>query len=144
MSIGPEKRVEDALLFYIDKIGGYAIKNQASATTGKGRPDISACINGKYVAIEVKRGHGNSRTTISQYNHLIRIASANGLAYYVNDSLDFENNLDTLLRKSNRDWVSLTLDKSTPTALLKSLNNKIHENSILKILPNGNVKALKG
>ena len=41
-----EHNVEDKLRKTIKNLNGYVIKNQASSTTGKGKPDLSACING--------------------------------------------------------------------------------------------------
>lgn len=143
MSTGPEKRVEDTLLLYLTNIGGYAIKNQASPTTGKGRPDISACLQGYYLAIEVKHGKGTSRTTLSQYNHLIRIARAGGFAYYVNNADDFEKNIKIMLKKSNSSWTKLRLNKSSPRTLLTNINQILHTYTIVRITKNGDLLVLK-
>lgn len=142
-TLTPEKRVEDALLTYLTEINAYAIKNQASATTGKGRPDVSACINGRYVAIEVKHGKGTSKTTLMQYNHLIRIAQAKGLAYYVNNVEDFKANIETLLKMSTSNWVKVTPDMSTPKVFLSNLNGLLHKYTILRINKKGEILALK-
>lgn len=142
-TLTPEKRVEDALLTYLTEINAYAIKNQASATTGKGRPDVSACINGRYVAIEVKHGKGTSKTTLMQYNHLIRIARAKGLAYYVNNVEDFKANIETLLKMSTSNWVKVTPDIRTPKVFLSNLNGLLHRYTILRINKKGEILALK-
>lgn len=142
-TLTPEKRVEDALLTYLTEINAYAIKNQASATTGKGRPDVSACINGRYVAIEVKHGKGTSKTTLMQYNHLIRIARAKGLAYYVNNVEDFKANIETLLKMSTSNWVKVTPGMSTPKVFLSNLNGLLHKYTILRINKKGEILALK-
>lgn len=142
-TLTPEKRVEDALLTYLTEINAYAIKNQASATTGKGRPDVSACINGRYVAIEVKHGKGTSKTTLMQYNHLIRIARAKGLAYYVNNVEDFKANIETLLKISTSNWVKVTPDVHTPKVFLSHLNGLLHKYTILRINKKGEILALK-
>lgn len=142
-TLTPEKRVEDALLSYLTEINAYAIKNQASATTGKGRPDISACISGRYVAIEVKHGKGTSKTTLMQYNHLIRIARAKGLAYYVNNVDDFKANIETLLQMSTSNWVKVTPDMCTPKVFLSSLNGLLHKYTILRINKKGEILVLK-
>lgn len=142
-TLTPEKRVEDALLSYLTEINAYAIKNQASATTGKGRPDISACIDGRYVAIEVKHGKGTSKTTLMQYNHLIRIARAKGLAYYVNNVEDFKANIEILLKMSTSNWVKVTPDMRTPKVFLSSLNGLLHKYTILRINKKGEILVLK-
>lgn len=64
------------------KYHGYVIKNQASATTGEGKPDLSACINGKYYGIEVKRTNSRVKTTKAQLINLQKIALAGGIALY--------------------------------------------------------------
>ena len=50
-----ETNVEHEIMKTIVADNGFVIKNQASPTTGKGRPDLTACIKGKYMAIEVKK-----------------------------------------------------------------------------------------
>lgn len=139
---GPEKCVEDALLVYINSINGYAIKNQASPTTGKGRPDISACIDGKYVAIEVKNGKGTSKTTLAQYKHLIDIAYAKGLSYYVNDSEAFETNINKLLKYRKSDWDIIENPKLPPREFLNFLNSQLHLHKIVKVTKTGNLMFL--
>ena len=39
----------------IRRYGGYVFKNNGNAFTETGRPDLVACINSKFVAIELKR-----------------------------------------------------------------------------------------
>lgn len=42
----------------IRQYGGYVFKNNGNIFTESGRPDLVACIKGKFVAIELKRqGH---------------------------------------------------------------------------------------
>lgn len=87
-----EHSVEDAIRKHIqDDLHGYVIKNQASATTGKGKPDLSACINGHYYAIEVKRKGRNVKTTLPQIKNLIAVAKAGGYAYYSKTPAMFGN-----------------------------------------------------
>lgn len=77
-----EHDTEKKIMQAINDKGGYVIKNQASSTTGKGRPDLSACIKGKYYAIEVKRPKSSVSTTPYQIATLTAVAQAGGLAYY--------------------------------------------------------------
>lgn len=78
-----EHNVEDKLRKTIEqKCGGYVIKNQASQTTGSGKPDLSACIDGRYYGIEVKRAQGSVSTTLNQVNVLRKIALAGGEALW--------------------------------------------------------------
>lgn len=77
-----EHSVEDAIRQRIIELGGYVIKNKANSESGKGKPDLSACLNGKYYGIEVKRSGTNIKTTLPQIHNLQQIAKAGGLAYY--------------------------------------------------------------
>lgn len=77
-----EHSVEDAIRQRIIELGGYVIKNKANSESGKGKPDLSACLNGKYYGIEVKRSGTNVKTTLPQIHNLQQIAKAGGLAYY--------------------------------------------------------------
>ena len=44
----------------IKRYGGYVFKNNGNMFTESGRPDLVACIKGKFVGIELKRkGHLN-------------------------------------------------------------------------------------
>ena len=62
------------------------------ATGGYGRagvPDIIACFNGQFIAIETKAGKG--KTTALQERELSRIAESGGVTFVIN-----EDNLDDL------------------------------------------------
>jgi Holliday junction resolvase len=51
-----EQDIQSSIINYIKSIGGLPIKqNQIGIYAQAGVPDIIACINGKFVAIEVKR-----------------------------------------------------------------------------------------
>lgn len=77
-----EHQTEKQIMAAINQLGGYVIKNQASSTSGKGRPDLTACLNGRYYAIEVKRPQTQIKTTPYQLAVLIKVARAGGLAFY--------------------------------------------------------------
>lgn len=48
----------------IRQYGGYVFKNNGNIFTESGRPDLVACIKGKFVAIELKRqGHMKELST---------------------------------------------------------------------------------
>lgn len=79
--IGPEKRFENKIKAYIKNKGGWFVKFFANRNTKKGIPDILACINGYFIAIEVKDDHG-SPTELQMYN-CNKIREAGGLAYVV-------------------------------------------------------------
>ena len=75
-----EKQIENEIV----KRHGYVIKNQAGSSTGRGKPDLSACLNGLYYGIEVKRFDASERikTNLNQVTNLLAIAKAGGQAFY--------------------------------------------------------------
>lgn len=118
-----EKTIEDKFIDTIRSHGGYVIKNQASATTGKGRPDLSASINGKYYGIEVKRNTTDRKTTIAQLNHLIQIAYSGGIAQIssTTNSL-FDNNNPTIEHQIFNINEKHILNKNLKLELLNIIN----------------------
>ena len=85
----PEKKVKDKVRKLLTESGVY---NFMPATHGYGRsgvPDIIACINGKFLAIETKAGKGT--TTALQKRELDLIRKSGGVAMVIN-----EDNLDEL------------------------------------------------
>lgn len=56
--IAAEKNFETKVKNYIENIGGWQVKFFANRMTKTGIPDLLACINGHFVAIEVKAQNG--------------------------------------------------------------------------------------
>jgi len=86
----PEKKVKDKVRKLLTESGVY---NFMPATHGYGRsgvPDIIACTNGKFLAIETKAGKGT--TTALQKRELDLIRKSGGVAMVIN-----EDNLDELM-----------------------------------------------
>jgi Holliday junction resolvase len=80
-----EKTVQKTILNYLDSIGAYTVKT--ITTNKKGTPDILACLNGRFIAIEVKdKGKLRNVTKLQQYN-IDDINAKGGLAF-VADSVD--------------------------------------------------------
>lgn len=123
-----EHNVEKDIIKAIIKKRGYVIKNQASGTTGRGRPDLSACINGQYCAIEVKRNHGTIETTVFQLVNLLQVVKAGGLAFYSKSSKMF--NLEPFT-------------KNGQTGQLIKFTNTININDILYYLRQSDIIALQ-
>jgi Holliday junction resolvase len=85
----PEKKVKDKVRKVLAEYGVY---NFMPATHGYGRsgvPDIIACFNGRFIAIETKAGKGT--TTTLQERELNLIRKNGGVAMVIN-----EENLDEL------------------------------------------------
>ena len=56
---GPEKNFENKIKDYLAKNNCYFVKYFANRMTKAGIPDILACVNGYFVAIEVKSENGH-------------------------------------------------------------------------------------
>jgi Holliday junction resolvase len=80
----PERKVKEKVVTVLKEYGAYYF---FPATYGLGRagvPDIIACYNGFFVAIECKAGKGT--TTALQERELARIRNAGGLALVINET----------------------------------------------------------
>ncbi|GIP61972.1 hypothetical protein J32TS6_05270 [Virgibacillus pantothenticus] len=86
MSQGPEKRVENQIKGYLDKLGAYHRKTHGSLFSKAGTPDILACVKGRFVAIEVKRESGGKVSALQKAN-IKMIQKAGGIAF-VTSSLE--------------------------------------------------------
>ena len=79
MRCSEESNLKGKCLDYLTQAGIYHIKIFGSAWCGKGAPDIIACINGKFVAFELKVGENNMQS--DQRIHRVRICRNGGLHY---------------------------------------------------------------
>jgi Holliday junction resolvase len=83
MAATPEKRVKDKVVAILKSEDAYYF---FPATHGYGRsgvPDIVACVNGKFLAIECKAG--SNKTTALQNRELTAIINAKGVAVIINE-----------------------------------------------------------
>lgn len=84
MASTPEAKIKAKVKALLDK---YNIYHFMPATGGYGRsgiPDIIACLNGRFLAIECKAG--KNKLTALQERELDRIEDSGGIAYWVNDT----------------------------------------------------------
>ena len=77
--IKPEKRLQDKAIRYLKDRGIYHLNLYGDGWSGKGKPDIIACINGKFVAFELKVGANDMQA--DQVIHKIRIERSGGLHF---------------------------------------------------------------
>ena len=82
----PEKRFENKVKSYLEEIGAWFIKYWAGAKyTKEGIPDLLTCIDGKFVAIEVKADHGAPKLIQIVTLRKIRAAKGIGILLYPKD-----------------------------------------------------------
>lgn len=83
MALTPEKKVKDKIVKVLKEEGVYYF---FPATHGFGRsgiPDIICCVNGYFLAIEVKAG--TNKPTALQVREIEAIRRCNGVAVVAND-----------------------------------------------------------
>lgn len=80
-----KERVVNPILKWLRKNGAFAEKTHGSEYTRIGMPDIIACCDGRYVAIEAKYPGGT--VTDAQNRCLYEIGEARGVAF-VADNID--------------------------------------------------------
>lgn len=74
-----EKTFENKVKKYIEESGGWQVKFFANSMTKKGIPDVLACVNGYFVAVEVKAQNG--RPSELQLYQCRKIRDAGGFAF---------------------------------------------------------------
>lgn len=89
-----EKNIEKSIKRYLDSIGAWHIKTHGSIFSRAGTPDIIACLNGKFIAIEVKRPGGV--VSALQEANIKLIEQAGGVALIVYSLEETKQHLEKL------------------------------------------------
>lgn len=77
--MGPEKYFEIKVKDFISEQGGWLVKFFANRMTKKGIPDILACVNGYFLAVEIKAQNG--KPSELQIKKCKEIRSSGGQAF---------------------------------------------------------------
>ena len=75
----PEKKLQDKCIDYLKRNRIYYLNLYGDGFSGKGKPDLLACINGKFVAFELKVGANDMQD--DQRIHKLRIERSGGLHF---------------------------------------------------------------
>jgi hypothetical protein len=75
----PEKNLQDKCIRYLKGEGVYHLNLFGDGWSGKGKPDLIVCINGRFVAFELKVGENDLQD--DQKIHRLRIQRSGGLHY---------------------------------------------------------------
>lgn len=78
-SAKPEKRLQDKCIQYLKDHKIYYLNLYGDGFSGKGKPDLLTCINGRFVAFELKVGLNDMQA--DQIIHKRRIEKSGGLHY---------------------------------------------------------------
>lgn len=92
-----EKAFENKVKAFLNSIGAYYIKTHGDRFSKIGTPDILACVNGHFVAVEVKAENG--KPSDLQLYHLEQIENAGGYSFllYPKDFEQFKQKIQNLL-----------------------------------------------
>ena len=91
----PEKKLQDKVIRYLRERDIYYLNLYGDGRSGKGKPDIIACINGRFVAFELKVGENDLQD--DQKIHRLRIRRSGGLHYSPYTMEEFKNIIEELL-----------------------------------------------
>ena len=79
MATKPEKKLQDKAIDYLNSRGIYNLNLFGDGWSGKGKPDLIACINGRFVAFELKVGENDLQD--DQKLHRLWIKRSGGYHY---------------------------------------------------------------
>ena len=93
----PEKKLQDKVIDYLKSRGIYHLNLFGDGWSGKGKPDVIACINGRFVAFELKVGENDLQD--DQKIHRLRIQRSKGLHYSPYTLEEFKKIVEELLNE---------------------------------------------
>ena len=93
-----EKKLQDKCLKYLKDKKIYNINIYGSGRAAKGAPDIIACINGLFVAFELKVGTNDLQD--DQKIHKLRIEKSHGLHFTPRSFEEFKKEVEKCEKKT--------------------------------------------
>lgn len=100
-----EKNFENKIKTYLKNNGCWYVKYFANRMTKSGVPDILACVNGYFLAIEVKADKGKPSELQLWNREKIREAGGISLIAYPNQWEDLKLLIDDLIKRPDKlDW----------------------------------------
>lgn len=96
-----EKKLQDKAVDYLKERGIYCLNLYGDGRSGKGKPDVIACINGLFVAFELKVGANDMQA--DQMIHKIRIERSKGLHYTPYTIDEFIDIVEVLLNNDTKE-----------------------------------------
>lgn len=104
-----EKNFENRIKKCLERRGCWYVKYFANRMTKAGVPDLLACVNGYFVAIEVKAPQGKPSELQLWNRDKIRNAGGISIIIYPDQFEDFESLIDDLInRPQHMDWSEQT------------------------------------
>lgn len=102
MTSKPEKKLQDKAIAHLKSLGIYHLNLYGDGMSGKGKPDVIACIRGRFVAFELKVGANDMQD--DQKIHKLRIERSDGLhfsPYTIEEFIDIVESLLSNTQTSN-------------------------------------------
>lgn len=100
-----EKAYENRIKSYLESKNCWFVKFFANSFTKSGVPDILACVNGFFVAIEVKAENGRPSELQYWHRHHIRESGGISIILYPDQFEDFKLLINDLIqRPESLDW----------------------------------------
>lgn len=93
----PEKKLQDKAIEHLKGLGIYYLNLYGDGMSGKGKPDLIACINGRFVAFELKVGENDLQD--DQKIHRLRIRRSKGLHFSPYTLAEFIDIVEELLNE---------------------------------------------
>lgn len=93
----PEKKLQDKCIDFLKSKNIYYINQFGNGWSSKGAPDLTACINGMFVAFELKVGENDLQD--DQKIHRLRIKRSNGLHFAPYTLEEFKKIVEDLLNE---------------------------------------------
>lgn len=106
-----EKRYEDKIKRFLKKRGIWFVKYFANRNTKVGVPDILACVNGKFVAIEVKASNGKPSPLQIDNRDEIRQCGGVSVIVYPEQFEALKSLIDAILKGETVDFTRLDRTK---------------------------------
>lgn len=96
----PEKKLQDKCIDYLKAKGIYHINLFGNGWSAKGAPDLIVCLNGRFVAFELKVGFNDMQD--DQKIHKLRIERSGGLHFSPYTLSEFINIIEELSNDEKR------------------------------------------
>ena len=111
MQMGAEKQFEDKVKKYLKDHGAWVLKTWSNGVQRQGIPDLLVCMNGYFIAIELKAENGHP-TKLQEWN-VQQIRNAGGVAFvlYPHQWNQFQNMIHLLEHDKSWRWMQLSFDE---------------------------------
>lgn len=94
-----EQAIQKKIIDYLESLGAWTVKT--IQTNKRGTPDILACLNGQFIAVEVKKKGKLSTVTPIQQHQLTQIQLAMGVSILTDDLEQFKEILQSSCNNLN-------------------------------------------